>query len=111
MPPGQAMTAGYGTLTNTGKKTIVITDAMSPIAASTEMHMSKTEGGQVTMVPLEKVVLEPGKAFDLVPGGAHLMLMGIQRMPSESERVSICLITDGSDQFCTDVPVSRSAPQ
>lgn len=108
MPPTQTMTAAYGRVINRGEQSIAITGASSAIAQSTSLHESRQSGDQVRMLPMGEVVLESGDALELTPGGAHLMLMGIETMPAMASQVEICIHSQGA-KSCTAAPVQREA--
>ena len=110
MPPNQTMTAGYGVITNTGSKAITLSGASSAIAARVEFHESVRDGDSVRMVPMGTPTLAPGEKLELIPGGAHLMLMGIEQMPAADTTIEVCLTTDAGGNTCTSAPVSRNAP-
>ncbi len=110
MPPTQKMTAGYGTVTNTGSQPVTITGASADFAANTELHESVQVGDTVRMVAMEPRTLAPGDALQFAPGGAHLMLMGIQQMPAADSTVAICIELAGGTTACANAPVLRSAP-
>lgn len=42
--------------------------------ARAEMHESRMEGGMMTMAPVTRVPLTPGKPITFAPGGFHVML-------------------------------------
>mgnify|MGYP001946838299 CR=1 FL=1 len=79
-------------------------------AKRVELHKSIQEGDSVRMVPMGAVELAPGESLKLMPGGAHIMLMGISDMPTAESTVSLCLTTqEGAN--CTTAQVLRKGPQ
>lgn len=74
-PPGVKMLAGYVTLSNPGKKPILITGARSSAFASVEMHETVTEDGVAKMRPVEQLRIDAGESIRMAPGGLHLMLI------------------------------------
>ena len=110
MPPTQQMTAGYGTVTNTGSTAVTITGISADFAPMAEMHETVSEGDSVRMVAMQAPQLAPGASLRFVPGGAHVMLMGIEQMPAANSQVEICLLLDDGTESCTNAPVLRSAP-
>jgi len=109
MPPTQSMTAAYLTLYNSGSEAVTVVGAHSPLAASVEMHQSVERDGMARMVSLASVPLAPGARAEFVPGGRHLMLMGLERMPETGEQVSLCVELASGEQVCTEAPVQRDA--
>lgn len=73
--PGQRMSAGYLTLTNTTNEDIVISRVSSADYQSVEVHESSVENGVARMRPVTELVITANSALELRPGGMHLMLM------------------------------------
>jgi len=110
MPPAQTMTAAYGVITNGGTDTVIINGGSADFAKRVELHKSIQEGDSVRMAPMGAVELAPGESLKLMPGGAHIMLMGISDMPTAESTVSLCLTTqEGAN--CTTAQVLRKGPQ
>src|SRR5262245_27394949 len=82
LPPTQPNTAGYLTVINDGKTAVAIVGASSNIAAKVELHRTRTVDGMMRMEPVEGVAVAPGERVQLVPGGTHLMLLGLKYMPA-----------------------------
>jgi len=76
---GQPMSAGYVRLCNGGGEADRLIGATYEGAATTELHASSTGGdGMASMAPIEGGLdLPAGQAATLQPGGAHLMLIGL----------------------------------
>ncbi|MCH1491941.1 MAG: copper chaperone PCu(A)C [Luminiphilus sp.] len=108
MPPTQTMTAAYGRIINQGAEAVVITDVTATAAQTATFHDSRQSGDQVRMVAMGDVSIESGDVLELSPGGAHLMLMGIETMPAMGTTVEICVHSQTS-KFCTAAPVQRDA--
>ncbi|WP_157976772.1 copper chaperone PCu(A)C [Parahaliea mediterranea] len=109
LPPVQRNTAAYLQLHNSGDSPLTLTGGSSPIAERVELHSSQAEDGMMRMRQLEAVTLAPGERLQLAPGGVHLMLLGLERMPAEGERVSLCLNLAAGGQACTEAQVRRQA--
>ncbi len=108
LPPTQKTTAAYMTLTNRGGAAIEIVGVSTPIAAQVEIHTTREVEGYMRMERLEGLSLAPGESLRLVPGGTHLMLVGLERMPLPGENVEICLQPGAGTVVCTDAAVRRS---
>ena len=52
-PPGRLMTAAYGTLTNTGDKTVGINGVSSDVAAQRSLNGTLIESERATMRPVK----------------------------------------------------------
>lgn len=109
LPPGQTRTAAYLSLHNSGVQPVTVIGARADVAARTELHNSREVDGMMRMEPVPRLTLEPGESRDFSPGGLHLMLLDLQRMPAVGERVSLCLELAGQSPVCTSAPVLRDA--
>lgn len=112
VPPVSPTMAGYLTVTNNGETSVKITGARSDIAGHTMLHsMTTLDDGTRKMGHLHHIMLAPGDSFSLTPGGDHLMLMKLQRVPQPGESVTVCLLQAEGDALCSALPVRREAPE
>ncbi|MEM9356275.1 MAG: copper chaperone PCu(A)C [Pseudomonadota bacterium] len=75
-PKGAKVGAGYLKITNTGAKPDRLVSAAAKFAGRVEIHEMSMDGGIMRMRRLTKgVVIPPGKAAVLKPGGNHLMFI------------------------------------
>jgi len=109
LPPGQPNTAAYLTATNTVASAVTIVGASADIAASAEMHTSREVDGFQRMERLLEVPVAAGQSVAFAPGGMHLMLFGLERMPVPGEEVRLCLELAGGGQACTTAAVRRGS--
>ena len=109
MPPTQAMTAAYGSVTNHGNEAITIVGVNASFAGTAALHSSVNDGDSVRMAAMGPVTLGPHKSLTLSPGGNHIMLMDISSMPSADSSVQICFETSGQP-VCAMANVLRNAP-
>jgi periplasmic copper chaperone A len=56
-----------------------LTGAVSPEAEKAELHQSTSDNGIMKMRPVEGLDIPAGGTVKLVPGGYHLMLMGLKQ--------------------------------
>ena len=110
LPPTQSNTAAYLRVTNTGSARQEITGATVELAGRAEIHTSVTVDGYVKMQQLPSLTLAPGESAELAPGGKHLMLLDLERMPAPGESLQLCLITASGEQACAAAPVRKGAP-
>jgi copper(I)-binding protein len=108
LPPTQKTTAAYLTVTNRGDAAIDIVGASTGIAAEVEIHKTREVEGYTRMERLDGLSLAPGESLSLAPGGTHLMLLGLERMPLPGESVELCLQPAAGSPVCTDAAVRRS---
>lgn len=111
MPPTQSMTAGYLTLDNPGDSTVTITGATADVSPRVEIHTTVTRDGMQRMQPVDSLDVAPGESIELAPGGYHLMLRDMPRMPSAGENVEICLELAGMQSVCSTAAVRRGATE
>ena len=109
LPPVQKVTAAYLTVTNSGTAAIELVSGSSPIASKVEIHTSRMVEGYMRMEQLPGLKLAPGETVTLEPGGTHLMMLGLNRMPTPGEVVEICLSSTQQEQFCIDATTRKSA--
>ena len=108
LPPTQKTTAAYLTLTTRGRAPSDIVGASTGIAAQVEIHTTREVEGYMRMERLDGLSLGPGESLRLEPGGTHLMLLGLERMPLPGETVEICLQPATGPAVCADAPVRRT---
>ncbi|TXS89001.1 copper chaperone PCu(A)C [Parahaliea maris] len=109
LPPVQRNTAAYLTLRNAGDSVITVTGGHAAGADRLEIHRSEQVEGTMRMRQVSELTLAPGEQLQLQPGGVHLMLLGLQKMPAEGEQVELCLTLAASDPVCIVAPVQRRA--
>ncbi|WP_275006214.1 copper chaperone PCu(A)C [Promicromonospora iranensis] len=93
------MSAGFGTLTNTGSSDVVLTSAASIISSDMELHVTgPDEDGQMVMSPQEGgFIIAPGDTLVLEPGGDHIMFMDVREPVGPGDTVDLTLtFEDGS---------------
>ena len=62
------------------------------------------------MVQLDAVTLAAGETAALMPGGQHIMLLGVTTPPPEGSLVELCLLLKDGAERCTSAPVQRHPP-
>ena len=110
MPPSQTTTAAYLSLTNQGTQDLQITGASVELADQVEIHRSRDVDGYQRMERLAGLFLGVGQTVNFTPGGTHLMVMGLERMPAEGTSVRLCIEFGTSATVCTQAVVRRSTP-
>lgn len=109
LPPGQPNTAAYMTLTNAGQSAVIVVGASAALAQTAQFHTTREVDGYQRMEQLEQVELQPAQVLELAPGGMHLMLMGLEHMPTPGESVQLCLQLAGGGQVCAVAQVRKTA--
>ena len=90
-PPGAKIGVGFMRLKNAGSAAARVVGASSPVAGRVEMHVTTRDGDVMKMRQVESFDVPAGGAFELKPGGAHLMLMDLQRPLKQGEKVPLTL--------------------
>ena len=100
---GASVTAAYFQLENRSDSTIRLTGVDSPVAEAVELHdLVEDAGGVMRMRPLTSgLVVPPGTAEALEPGGRHVMLIGL-RQPLAADTV-VLLTLRFADGLAVDV--------
>lgn len=110
MPGAQSMTAAYLTLENDGDGTITVIGASSNVSPRVEIHTTVSREGMQRMQRVETLEVAPGERVEMAPGGYHLMLRDMPRMPAAGDPVELCLELDQTAPVCTTAVVSRDDP-
>ncbi|TCO71878.1 copper chaperone PCu(A)C [Chromatocurvus halotolerans] len=110
MPTAQSMTAGYLTLENDGDRPITVIGASSDASPRVEIHTTVRREGMQRMQQVETLEVAPGERVELAPGGYHLMLRDMPRMPAAGDHVELCLELDRTGPACVTAVVSRDGP-
>lgn len=109
-PPNAMMLAAYGTLRNAGDGPVIFSGAQSVDFGDVSLHETVEQNGIERMRALGRVVLAPGEAMTLAPGGRHLMLMQPKRVLKAGDTVEIRFITESSGSPTAKFVVRDAAP-
>lgn len=109
LPPTQPNTAAYLTLVNRGGGAIIVVSASADVAEQVEMHTTRRVDGLMRMEQLQSLKVAAGERLELVPGGTHLMLLGLQTMPVPGDTVQLCLQLSPDGEICTLADVRKSS--
>jgi periplasmic copper chaperone A len=89
--PGASIAGGYMIIRNPGAAADRLVSASSPASARVEMHVSVNENGVMKMREVPGYDVPAKGAFELKPGGAHMMFVDIKRPFKEGEKVPVTL--------------------
>lgn len=79
--PGVPNTAAFMIIHNAGTTPVKLIKAETPIAKRVELHTHRHENGMMKMRQVEAIEIPAmGKQF-LKPGGFHIMLFGVNKLP------------------------------
>ena len=92
-PKGASVAGGYLKITNTGTQPDVLLGGSSEAAGRIEIHEMKMEGGVMKMRMLPAgVTIKPGETVEFVPGGYHIMMMGLKEPIAQGKNVKGTLV-------------------
>jgi periplasmic copper chaperone A len=91
-PKGAKVAGGYLTIENRGVQPDRLLSASSGAAAKVEIHQMSLQDGIMTMRPLDDgLAILPDTTVTLVPGGEHIMFIGLTAPFEEDQRVPVSL--------------------
>jgi copper(I)-binding protein len=106
-PPGAKIGVGFLRLKNAGAAAERVVGVSSPVAARVEMHVTTREGDVMKMRQVQSFEIPAGGSFELKPGGAHLMLVGLQRPLAKGERVPLTLKLQSGGTLAVELGVAE----
>lgn len=106
-PPGARIGVGFMRLKNAGAAAERVVGATSPMASRVEIHVTTREGDVMKMRQVHSFEIPAGGSFELKPGGAHLMLMGLQRPLAKGERVPLTLKLESGGELSVELGVAE----
>ena len=109
--PGARVAAGYMTIRNKAASADRLVGASSPAAARIETHVTVRDGDIMRMREVQGYDIPAGGGFELKPGGAHLMFVGIKQPFKEGERIPVTLEFEKAGEVRVDFPVARLTGQ
>lgn len=89
-PPGAKVAGGYMLIRNAGAADKLLS-ASSPAAAKVELHVHINDNGVMKMREVPGYEVPAKGAFELKPGGAHLMFMDLKQPFKEGDKVPVKL--------------------
>lgn len=110
--PGARVAGGYMVIRNKGAADRLLS-ASSPASAKVELHVHVHENGVMKMHEVPAYDVPAKGAFELKPGGAHLMFVDIKRPFKEGEKVPVKLKFEKAGELSAEFDVGRlggSAP-
>jgi len=90
-PPGAKIGVGYMTIRNASATADRLVGVSSPACKKVETHVTIKDGDISRMREVKGYDIPANGAFELKPGGAHLMLMNLKAPLKEGEKVPVVL--------------------
>jgi periplasmic copper chaperone A len=100
-PVTQDEAAVYLTVVNHGPTADTLVDVQTPYAKGAVLHEESAAG----MTMLERAAVGPRDSLHLAPGGLHLMLTSLDRLPRPGERIPLTLRFARAGEVVLEVPV------
>jgi copper(I)-binding protein len=94
-PPNVATAAAYARIESAGAADRLI-GARSDVCDRVEIHTHVAQNGVIAMTEIEALAIPAGGAVTLIPGGDHLMLMGLRRALKAGDVVTFTLVFEQS---------------
>jgi periplasmic copper chaperone A len=92
-PGGAKVGGGYMRIVNRGGEPDRLTGGTTAVAGGFEIHETSTVDGVARMRPVEGgLVIPPGGAVELKPGGLHVMLVDLKRPLKQGETIAGTLV-------------------
>ena len=104
-PPVPSEAAGYFTVVNHGRTADTIVQITSPAAASAMLHRQVPDGAMVRMEHVASAAIAPGDSLVLAPGGTHLMLVNLARLPQPGDSIAVTLVFARAGPVAVMLPV------
>lgn len=102
----QGMTSAiYFVIENHNAEADELLGAASDAAEAVEIHESKTEGDVMKMNRVDSVALEPSAKVEFMPGGYHVMLIGLRQDLKPGDEITVTLQFKNSPDVTVTAPV------
>ncbi len=88
---GMKMGAGYLTVTNGGAADDELLAVTTPAAGEVQIHRSQTQDGVMRMREVGATSIPAGQRIRFLPGGLHLMFMGLKAPLEAGQTVPVTL--------------------
>lgn len=105
--PGAKVAGGYMLIRNQGAAGDRLVSASSSASAKVELHVHLNDNGVMKMRQVPGYDVPAKGAFELKPGGAHLMFMDIKRPFKEGEKVPVKLKFEKAGDVNAEFHVGR----
>lgn len=104
-----ANSAVYFVIQNHNTEMDEIIGAASDVADAAEVHESKMENDVMQMVHVDSVPLEPSQKVEFMPGGYHVMLIGLKHDLTAGDEIDVTLQFKNSPDITVRAMVQDAA--
>lgn len=109
LPPNAPAAAIYLTINNAGSVDRLLS-ARTSMAERAELHTTRQEGELLKMVAEEDVEVPAHGTLAFIPGGRHIMLLGLQKPLVAGEHFDLTLVFDKAGEREVRVDIREHAP-
>ncbi|GAB5490474.1 MAG: hypothetical protein Phog2KO_06890 [Phototrophicaceae bacterium] len=113
MDMGSGVSGAYMSITNNSADDVTLVAVSAEGVGMVEIHETTVdENDMASMSELEEGILVPaGATVDLMPGGMHVMLMGLENALVDGETVALTLEFDNDTSIVLDAPIVGMMPE
>jgi copper(I)-binding protein len=97
--------AAYMVIVNSGDVADKLLRVESDVSGAVELHKSEIKDGVMRMNPVEYIEVPANGQVELMPGGLHIMLIGLNQELRESDTVMLNLVFEKSGQIMVNAEV------
>lgn len=97
--------AAYLTIVNRGEAADRLISAKTPVAMKASLHTHLMVGNVARMRPVKDIEIPSGKTIRLMPGGIHIMLMGVEKRLVKGEKFPLTLTFEKGGALTVNVAV------
>jgi copper(I)-binding protein len=108
-PTGDRKQAGaFAVVENSSATARAIVSASADIADKAELHEMKMAEGMMRMSPVKRIDVPAHGKAELKPGGYHVMLFGLKKMPMAGDTFTLTLTFDDGSTASATASVRRN---
>lgn len=105
-PPGVVNSAAYLTINNNSANKRVLVRVTSSRAAQVMLHQNQPQGDMMRMRSVSRLEIAAHSQFQFLPGGHHLMLMGLSQPLRVGEQLDLTLEFEKQPVIKIEIPVT-----
>ena len=99
--------AAFAVVENSGATTRAIVSVTAEVAEKAELHEMKMMGAMMQMSPVKQIKVPARGKVELKPGGYHVMLFGLKKMPMSGDMVALTFKFDDGSTVSATAPVRQ----
>jgi len=98
----------YLSIANAGSAADKLVGASSDVARRTEVHEETMQNGVMSMAPVPELEIPAGGKVTFMPGGYHVMLIGLKAPLKEGQHFPLTLTFEHAGKVNVDVVVEKA---